>query len=163
VLRPRGRLLILDTDWDSIVWHSSDPARMQRVLAAWDDHLADPHLPRRLGRLLVGAGFTVTHVGVLPLLNTDYGEDVYSHGLIDFVTGFVPGRGGVTDDDVRAWADDLRGLGPTTSSASTATSSSPRAEPRTAAATGNGVFHAMSCRYRRSAQPAHRCGARRTP
>jgi ubiquinone/menaquinone biosynthesis C-methylase UbiE len=112
VLRPRGRLLILDTDWDSIVWHSSDPARMQRVLAAWDDHLADPHLPRRLGRLLVGAGFTVTHVGVLPLLNTDYCEDVYSHGLIDFVTGFVPGRGGVTDDDVRAWADDLRGLGP---------------------------------------------------
>lgn len=112
VLRPGGKLLVLDTDWDSIVWHSSDPARMQRVLAAWDDHLADPHLPRRLGRFLDGAGFTVIHVGVLPLLNTDYREDVYSHGLIDFVTGFVPGRGGVTDDEVRAWADDLRGLGP---------------------------------------------------
>jgi ubiquinone/menaquinone biosynthesis C-methylase UbiE len=25
VLRPGGRLLVLDTDWDSIVWHSSDP------------------------------------------------------------------------------------------------------------------------------------------
>jgi hypothetical protein len=84
---------------------------MQRVLAAWDDHLADPHLPRRLGRLLVDAGFTVTHVGILPLLNTDYREDVYSHGLIDFVTGFVPGRDDLTDDEVLAWADDLRGLG----------------------------------------------------
>jgi arsenite methyltransferase len=35
VLRDGGRLLVLDTDWDSIVWHSSDPERMRRVLAAW--------------------------------------------------------------------------------------------------------------------------------
>jgi len=48
VLRPGGRALILDTDWDSIVWHSSDRARMERVLLAWDEHLDDPHLPRTL-------------------------------------------------------------------------------------------------------------------
>jgi ubiquinone/menaquinone biosynthesis C-methylase UbiE len=42
VLRPGGRLVILDTDWDSIVWHSSDRERMQRVLAVWDEHLVDP-------------------------------------------------------------------------------------------------------------------------
>lgn len=112
VLRPGGRLLILDTDWDSIVWHSSDPARMRRVLTVWNDHLADPHLPRRLGRLLADAGFTVTHVSVLPLLNTSYGEEVYSHGLIGFVTGFVPGRAGITAEEVAAWAEDLGGLGP---------------------------------------------------
>jgi ubiquinone/menaquinone biosynthesis C-methylase UbiE len=46
VLRPGGRALVLDTDWDSIVWHSSDIARMQRVLSVWDQHLVDPHLPR---------------------------------------------------------------------------------------------------------------------
>ena len=34
VLRPGGRLLVLDTDWDSVVWHSRDPERMRRVLAA---------------------------------------------------------------------------------------------------------------------------------
>ena len=32
VLRPGGRLVVLDTDWDSIVWRSSDDARMARVL-----------------------------------------------------------------------------------------------------------------------------------
>jgi arsenite methyltransferase len=42
VLRPGGRLLVLDTDWDSIVWRSGDHDRMRRVLAAWDRHLADP-------------------------------------------------------------------------------------------------------------------------
>jgi ubiquinone/menaquinone biosynthesis C-methylase UbiE len=36
VLRPGGRLLVLDTDWDSIVWRSSDNDRMRRVLTAWD-------------------------------------------------------------------------------------------------------------------------------
>src|SRR5713226_4975948 len=40
VLRPGGRALIVDTDWESIVWHASDPQRMRRVLAAWDEHLA---------------------------------------------------------------------------------------------------------------------------
>ncbi len=54
VLRPGGRLLVLDTDWDSIVWRSSDHDRMRRVLRAWDGHLADPHLPRRLTGLLAG-------------------------------------------------------------------------------------------------------------
>jgi arsenite methyltransferase len=34
VLRPGGRLLVLDTDWDSIVWRSADPGRMRRVLSA---------------------------------------------------------------------------------------------------------------------------------
>ena len=111
VLRPGGRLLVLDTDWDSIVWHSSDPGRMRRVLAAWDEHLADPHLPRLLGRLLRDAGFTVTRTSVLPMLNTGYNEDSFSAGVIGLVAGFVPGRRGVTRQDADAWADDLRRLG----------------------------------------------------
>lgn len=110
VLRPGGRLLVLDTDWDSIVWHSSDPERMRRVLAAWDEHLADPHLPRRLTGLLEDAGFAVDEVRVIPLLNTRYAPDNYGAGLIGFVSGFVPGHG-VTEDEAAAWAEDLRSLG----------------------------------------------------
>lgn len=34
VLRPGGRLLLLDTDWDSLVWYTPNPARMKRILAA---------------------------------------------------------------------------------------------------------------------------------
>ena len=111
VLRPGGRLLILDTDWDSIVWHSSDRDRMQRVLAAWDEHLVDPYLPRRLTRLLRDAGFTVTQQTAIPLLNVGYDPNTYSAGLIGFVSAFVPGRRGLTEADATAWADDLVGLG----------------------------------------------------
>jgi arsenite methyltransferase len=81
------------------------------VLTAWDQHLADPYLPRRLTGLLTGAGFTVTHRGALPLLNGEYRAETYSAGLINFIGAFVPGRDGLTADEVTAWADDLRGLG----------------------------------------------------
>jgi arsenite methyltransferase len=111
VLRPGGRLLVLDTDWDSLVWRSNDEDRMRRVLDAWDEHLADPHLPRRLTGLLEGAGLRVQARAVVPLLNAGYRTDSYSAGLIETIARFVPGRRGVTDADARAWAADLVALG----------------------------------------------------
>src|SRR5215207_6423136 len=56
-LRPGGRLVIWDVDWSTVSWHSADPARMRRVLRAWDGHLADPCLPRTLAPRLRAAGF----------------------------------------------------------------------------------------------------------
>jgi arsenite methyltransferase len=110
VLRPGGRLLVLDTDWDSIVWHASDRERMRRVLAVWDEHLVDPYLPRTLTRLLHEAGFSVTRREVIPLLNAGYDEHTFSAGLIGFIRAFVPGRQGLTEADAHAWADDLVAL-----------------------------------------------------
>jgi arsenite methyltransferase len=112
VLRPGGKLLVLDTDWDSIVWRSGDDDRMRRVLRAWDGHLADPHLPRRLTGLLGDAGFSVTQRAAIPLLNVGYNPDTYSAGLIEFVSAFVSRRGEITAGEITAWATDLTGLGP---------------------------------------------------
>ena len=111
VLRPGGRVLVLDTDWDSIVWHSSDDRRMARVLAAWEQHLVDPHLPRRLRGWLERAGLQVTPPQVVPLCNAGYEAATYSAGLLDFMAGFVVGRDGLAAEEVRAWAADLRSLG----------------------------------------------------
>ena len=111
VLRPGGRLLVLDTDWDSVVWHSSDAGRMRRILEVWDEHLADPGLPRRLTALLKGAGFEVDTPAVLPILNAGFDPRTYSRGLIGFVSGFVAGRQGISEEDVASWAADLTSLG----------------------------------------------------
>ena len=112
VLKPGGRLLILDTDWDSIVWRSSDDERMARVLAAWDEHLAHPHLPRRLPELLASSGFTLQKAAVVPVVNVGYKRETYSAGVLGMIAEFVAGRQSVSAEEASAWADDLRGLGP---------------------------------------------------
>ena len=48
VLRPGGRALVLDTDADSLVWHTADRELHRRVLAAWEEHVVHPRLPRTL-------------------------------------------------------------------------------------------------------------------
>lgn len=112
VLRPDGRLLLLDTDWGSLVWHSTDVERMRRVCAVWDEHLVDPYLPRTLLGSLQRAGFEVDPPWTIPLLNVGYHEATYSGGLIPTIQAFVADRGGLAADEAAAWAADLRALGP---------------------------------------------------
>jgi len=52
VLKPRGRLAALETDWESCVWHAGDRDRTGRVLKAWEERFAHPHLPAQLPELL---------------------------------------------------------------------------------------------------------------
>lgn len=111
VLKPNGRVFILDTDWDSVVWNTTDPARMRRVMDAWDDHLHDAHLPAKLPALLERAGFGVTHVEVIPIVNAALHAHCYSHGILGAIAGFVPGQRGVTLEEAKAWAAELRELG----------------------------------------------------
>lgn len=108
VLRPGGRVLLLDTDWDSVVWNVTDRYRHRRVLRAWEAHLADPRLPCTLGPRLREAGFTDVTVDLVPLLNPEFDPDTYSAGMLGMITDFVGGRDGLTDGDARAWRDDVR-------------------------------------------------------
>ncbi|MBP6545939.1 MAG: methyltransferase domain-containing protein [Phenylobacterium sp.] len=113
VLRPGGRALILDTDWRSIVWHSSDPARMDRVLACWDAHLADPHLPAKLGPLLRQAGFEVRRVEIVPMLSPRWQPASYAGGMMRSIHNFVRangGRFGLSPEEIEAWRLDQDAL-----------------------------------------------------
>jgi len=110
VLRPGGRIVILDTDWDSIVWRSSDRGRMERVLNAWEQHLVDPHLPRSLPGALTRARFTEVRSEVVPMFNVGYELETLSAGLLEMIAGFVAGRGRVTAEEAADWAQDLRTL-----------------------------------------------------
>ena len=111
VLRTGGRLLVLDTDWDSIVWQSGDRERMERVLEAWNEHLADPYLPRRLPGLLRAAGLELTESAIIPILNVGADRDTYSAAMSRVVAAYVAGRGGISEADAIAWEQDLAGLG----------------------------------------------------
>lgn len=85
---------------------------MRRILATWDQHLADPHLPRHLPGLLREAGFALPEVRTLPLLTVGWDETAFAAGVIGFIAAFVPGRDGISAAEVEAWADELRAMGP---------------------------------------------------
>lgn len=111
VLKPGGRAAIVATDWDSILWHAADMNRMRRVLSAFEEHLHDPRLPRKLAPLLRDRGFELDGREVIVQFNPEFNADTYSVGLIPLVAGFVAGRRGVSADEAADWAADLRDLG----------------------------------------------------
>ncbi len=111
VLKPGGRALILDTDYDSLVLHSEDGARTERILSAWDEHFVHRDLPRTLAGQMRRAGFEVVRQRVIPMFNPHYAENTFSYLLVRAMAAFAPGRSGVSEDEATAWLEELDALG----------------------------------------------------
>jgi len=63
VLRPGGRLLVVDGDYAANQLAHPDQATTQRIIAAWRERAVDdPHLARRLVSLIAASGFQVEAV-----------------------------------------------------------------------------------------------------
>ncbi|MEM7019630.1 MAG: methyltransferase domain-containing protein [Pseudomonadota bacterium] len=107
VLKPGGRIAILDTDWQSVVWHNSDPARMTRVMKAWDAHLFDPNLPQTLLPKLRAAGFSLQSCDILPILNPEYDPQTYSGTMLRNIAGFTANIEEIGKEVATAWREDL--------------------------------------------------------
>ena len=109
VLKPGGRAVIVDTDWESCVWNSSDPERMRRVIEAWDLHCPHPHLPRTLARRVRDAGLGVERIEVVALINDGYNANTYSHAMISMIASWAKKQ--LSEAEVAGWSEDLRSLG----------------------------------------------------
>jgi arsenite methyltransferase len=110
VLRPGGRLLIWDIDWSTLSWHSRDAARMTRMLAAWDRHLADPVLPRTLAAALRRAGFTDVQRHAHVFDTTAMDPETFGGNLPMIIRDYLSGLADVDQDDATAWLAELREL-----------------------------------------------------
>jgi arsenite methyltransferase len=93
VLRPGGRAFIVDTDFDSWVWHAADAERMAQMKKGWEMHCADPRLPRTLIPRLRAAGLKVMDVEGYPIINTTYRPDDFCYGLSRLIADFLLTRG----------------------------------------------------------------------
>jgi arsenite methyltransferase len=104
VLRPGGRVVIWDVDWTTVSWHSRDPDRMRRVLAAWDGHLADPSLPRTLVPRMREAGFEDVEMQGHAFATADVDAESYAGALVPLMVDYVG------TDEAGQWAEEQREL-----------------------------------------------------
>jgi len=110
VLKPGGRVLIHGTGWGALLWHSSDPERMSRIMKIWDGHLADPRMPETMARKLHDAGFVGVNTEPIVHVETSYDPGSMSAILVKFVEGYLVSQG-VSQAEVDAWAEELPNLG----------------------------------------------------
>ena len=110
VLKPGGRTIFVATDWDGVVWHSDDRARMAAVMTAWEAHCAHPRLPRSMASRLIRCGFHLDGASVFPILNLRYDDEGYSKGLAQGIRDFLGRPGGVSADDLREWHSEFERL-----------------------------------------------------
>ena len=111
VMRPGGRVLVMDTDYGSFVIHTEDKARMARVMSAWDEHFVHAGLPRTLSRQLRDAGFTIRQRDVIPMFNPEYEENTFAKGVLSIMASFAVGRKGVSQHEANAWLAEFADLG----------------------------------------------------
>ncbi|MEM7272052.1 MAG: methyltransferase domain-containing protein [Actinomycetota bacterium] len=97
VLRPGGRAVILDTEWDSVVWHCRDASLRDRILTELTSGYAANHVPARLTRALTTNGFDIVQRVCHPIVNWEMGDN-YSTGLLGFLAD---------TDDGAAWRREM--------------------------------------------------------
>jgi len=110
VLRRGGRSVIVDTDWDSVVWHSSDAERMERFLGVWKRRYTDARVARRFPGALHRAGFIIEQATAIPIVELSGNEGSYSAGTRKELPRFVSGKDGISESDVQAWSTDQHEL-----------------------------------------------------
>ena len=86
ILKPGGRLVILETDWRGVVLNSADDNLTKQIFSAWDSAVPSPNLPIHLGPLLKKHGFSKIRVEAVPILNTEYSPSNFSHGMMEWIT-----------------------------------------------------------------------------
>ncbi|MEA2124752.1 MAG: arsenite methyltransferase [Solirubrobacteraceae bacterium] len=111
VLRPGGRVVIWDVDWETVSMATEDPARLERVLAAWDRHLVHRALPQTLGRDLRAAGFTAVELTGHSFTTGELTREAYGGSMIGIMDNYLAGHPDVSDADRTGWLEEQRALG----------------------------------------------------
>ena len=111
VLKPGGRVIIMETDWRSTVLNSHDGVLTEKIIEAWDKAVPSPRLPARLGPLLRQRGFTSIQAEAIPLLSTDCTPDGYSMTMMTQCAEAACEQGLITESAAQDWLEDLARMG----------------------------------------------------
>lgn len=108
VLRPGGRLVVLDTDWDTLVWNSDRPDLMRTMTEIYKAVYVDARLPRSLSKHLLASGFDLTSREQFAILNWQLDADSYSGHQIAFTREVALASDPAAQIDL--WIDSIRSV-----------------------------------------------------
>lgn len=100
VVRPGGRVVFADTDWDTMAYNGTDKALTRRIVGAWSDHDSDGWLGRRLLPLFRSAGVREIRHDVYVVVNDRYREPLMGLSLSRLAGEYVAKSGKVPSADV---------------------------------------------------------------
>lgn len=110
VLKPGGRLVVGDMHWDTLAWHSGNSRRMDRMLEAWNRHMAVRDLPALLPAELRSCGFEMQQMQPLAFCDTTLRPDGLAAMMIQLIRAFAADTGAVGEDDAAAWVREQQEL-----------------------------------------------------
>ncbi len=109
-LGPRGRLVIGDIHFDSLIWYSEDPDRMAGMVAAWDHHLVERTVPALLPPILRDAGFDLDAIDPLVICDHQLKPDGLASMMMVLMESYAVSNGHLSQTEARDWADEQRAL-----------------------------------------------------
>lgn len=110
VLKPRGRVAIIETDWSGAVVNSLDQEMTRKIFDAWGLAVANPNLPRRLAPILQRIGFAAPRVEAIPVLNAGYSEHSFSANMLHNFATTAARQNIITSAESCAWRDGIDSL-----------------------------------------------------
>ena len=108
VLKPNGRIAIIETDWRDVLFNTTDEALTQKLIATMQSAIPNPHLPTKLRKMLLDVGFTAVSIEAIPIINTCYLPDNYSGNLASFMLNIALEAGTITQAQADDYLADLK-------------------------------------------------------
>ena len=110
VLKPHGRVGIIETDWRGVVFNSLDETLTRRILTAWDNAVESPNLPVKLGELLRELNFSAIRVEAIPILNTSYSGNNFSSGMLKWFAKNAVKQAAISQQESDQWQAQVQEL-----------------------------------------------------
>ncbi len=110
VLKPRGRIAVLETDWRGVVLNNQDEELTRRIITAWDSTVESPNLPVKLGALLREANFSAVKTEAIPILNTSNTGNNFSSGMLKWLVKNAIKCGVMSQETSERWQQQIQEL-----------------------------------------------------
>jgi ubiquinone/menaquinone biosynthesis C-methylase UbiE len=108
VLTPDGRIVIVESNWHGLLMNSEDTTLTQRIISAWLETVAHPHLVPTLGALLRAHNFKAIRIEGFPIINTNITPGNFSTSIVPWLAEFAQQQGVVNQEEATAWLSEIR-------------------------------------------------------